>query len=36
LREYKQHLEEQVDIEDVLEYQQKRMRELNVVRKSKA
>ena len=33
IKEYKQYLEEQVDIEDVLEYQQEKMRELGVVRK---
>jgi dTDP-L-rhamnose 4-epimerase len=33
IREYKQYLEEQVNIEDILEYQNKRMRELNIVRK---
>jgi len=36
IKEYKQYLEEQVGIEDILEYQQEKMRDLNIVRKSKA
>lgn len=35
INEYKQYLEEQMDVEDILEYQQERMRDLNVVRKAK-
>ena len=33
IKEYMQYLEEQVDIEDILEFQRKRMKDLNVVRK---
>ena len=33
IKEYKKYLEEQVDIEDLLEFQKKRMRDLNIVRK---
>lgn len=32
IKEYKQYLEEQVDIEDILEYQYKKMKDLNIVR----
>jgi len=35
IREYKQYLEEQVNIEDILEHQKKRMRELKIVREIK-
>jgi len=35
VQDYKQWLEEQTDIEDILEYQQERMRQLNVVRQTK-
>jgi dTDP-L-rhamnose 4-epimerase len=33
INEYKQYLKEQVDIEDILEFQNKKMRDLNIVRK---
>lgn len=33
IKEYKLYLEEQVDIEDILEFQRNRMKDLNVVRK---
>ena len=33
IKEYRQYLEEQVDIEDILEFQHKRMKDLNIVRK---
>ena len=33
IKEYMQYLEEQVDIEDILEFQRKRMKDLNIVRK---
>jgi len=34
IREYKQYLEEQVEIEDILDYQNKKMRDLGMVRKA--
>jgi len=34
IREYKKYLEEQVDIEDILEYQTQKMRDLNIIRKA--
>ena len=33
IKEYRQYLEEQVDIEDILEFQHKKMKDLNIVRK---
>jgi dTDP-L-rhamnose 4-epimerase len=35
IKEYKQYLEEQTDIEDILEFQLKKMRNLNIVREAK-
>ncbi len=35
IKEYKEYLEEQVDIEDILEFQRKRMRDLDIVRRIK-
>jgi dTDP-L-rhamnose 4-epimerase len=35
IREYKQYLQDQVKVEDILEYQQKQMRDLKVVRKAR-
>ena len=34
IREYRKYLEQQVNIEDILEYQNKEMRELNIVRRA--